>query len=653
MYERVERLARNNFKDAGMFLEKYVSRGRHIEVQIFGDGKGKVVAVGERDCSAQRRNQKVVEETPAPNLPEKTRQELWATAARLGESVGYANAGTVEFLYDTDTGEFYFLEVNTRLQVEHGVTEEVTGIDLVEWMVREAAGELPPISQADIKPKGASIQVRLYAEDPARDFRPSSGLLTNVTWPKDTRIETWVESGTEVSPFYDPMIAKIITTGTSREDALRQAQGVAGSDQGRGHRDQPRLPLRADRLRGFCRRQGHDAHAGYVRLSSRKLRGRARRHADDRAGLARTSRLVGRGRAAVGADGLALVPSRQPSGRQSRLCRGSRDHARGPDTQVQHRCSPVPHRRRDGGEGGRHAGSVLEAVRGQSRADAGHRDRERRRRARLSRRARRHRRAGLSRFQGDVPARQVRRPRRPVASGRRRVAYRRAAGARCACCRQARRARSCRTSRTRGRSACSMARTARRTSSPRASSRSSSRPTGRCTTIPTAPACGSSGPSPSGRARTAAKRGCIPPTSTTTPMPSAPWTSPATCRSSSDPTGRRSAASCARRPSSRPSCGRWASFVPATKCVSCASARTPPIRPNGCSKPTSRRSSRSRRTPYPQHLAPAPITASSARSPRSPASRSSSTAGRATSIFWSSMGRSSSTSSCASACTAS
>ena len=220
MYERVERLARNNFKDAGMFLEKYVSRGRHIEVQIFGDGKGKVVAVGERDCSAQRRNQKVVEETPAPNLPEKTRKELWATAARLGESVGYANAGTVEFLYDTDTGEFYFLEVNTRLQVEHGVTEEVTGIDLVEWMVREAAGELPPISQEDIKPKGASIQVRLYAEDPARDFRPSSGLLTNVTWPADTRVETWVESGTDVSPFYDPMIAKIITTGTSREDAL-------------------------------------------------------------------------------------------------------------------------------------------------------------------------------------------------------------------------------------------------------------------------------------------------------------------------------------------------------------------------------------------------------------------------------------------------
>ena len=140
MFERVERLARNNFKDAGIFIEKYVERGRHIEVQIFGDGKGNVIALGERDCSAQRRHQKVVEETPAPNLPEKTREALWETACRLGRSVNYESAGTVEYLYDATTDEFYFLEVNTRLQVEHGVTEEVNGIDLVEWMVRQAAG---------------------------------------------------------------------------------------------------------------------------------------------------------------------------------------------------------------------------------------------------------------------------------------------------------------------------------------------------------------------------------------------------------------------------------------------------------------------------------------------------------------------------------
>ncbi len=217
-FERVQRLAANNFKDAGVFVEKYVARGRHIEVQIFGDGKGRVVALGERDCSAQRRNQKVIEETPAPGLPAETRLRLLATAVKLGEVVNYANAGTVEYLYDTDTGAFYFLEVNTRLQVEHGVTEEVTGIDLVEWMIRQAAGE--PLPETIPEPLGASIQVRVYAEDPARDFLPSSGLLTLVAWPQGSRVETWVESGSDVSSYYDPMLAKIIVKGRDRSDAL-------------------------------------------------------------------------------------------------------------------------------------------------------------------------------------------------------------------------------------------------------------------------------------------------------------------------------------------------------------------------------------------------------------------------------------------------
>jgi urea carboxylase len=226
MYERVARLARNNFKDAGIFIEKYIARGRHIEVQIFGDGRGNVVSLGERDCSAQRRNQKIVEETPAPNLPDATRAALWETACRLGGTVSYENAGTVEYLYDAATSAFYFLEVNTRLQVEHGVTEEVNGVDLVEWMVRQAAGEMPPLDQESITPRGASIQVRLYAEDPGRDFRPSSGLLTHVAWPKDIRVETWVESGSEVSPFYDPMLAKIIATGATRDEALAKLQAA-------------------------------------------------------------------------------------------------------------------------------------------------------------------------------------------------------------------------------------------------------------------------------------------------------------------------------------------------------------------------------------------------------------------------------------------
>ncbi|MGE4220533.1 MAG: urea carboxylase, partial [Alphaproteobacteria bacterium] len=231
LFERVQRLAQGNFRDGGVFLEKYVERGRHIEVQIFGDGRGRVVALGERDCSAQRRNQKVVEETPAPGIPDSLRSELFETSVRLGESVGYANAGTVEFLYDADTGAFYFLEVNTRLQVEHGVTEAVTGIDLVEWMLRQAAGEGLPPDAAIPRPSGAAVQVRLYAEDPARDFRPSIGRLTHLRWPEAARVETWVEAGSEVTPYYDPMLAKIILHGTDRADALaRMGDALAAAE---------------------------------------------------------------------------------------------------------------------------------------------------------------------------------------------------------------------------------------------------------------------------------------------------------------------------------------------------------------------------------------------------------------------------------------
>src|SRR5471032_1259002 len=156
-FAAVGRLAQNNFKEGGLFLEKFVEQARHLEVQIFGDGRGHVVAVGERDCSVQRRNQKVVEETPAPGLTPAQRTQLLECAARLGAAAGYQNAGTVEFVYDNATGGFYFLEVNTRLQVEHGVTEEVTGIDLVEWMILQAAGELPALGSLKVEPKGASI----------------------------------------------------------------------------------------------------------------------------------------------------------------------------------------------------------------------------------------------------------------------------------------------------------------------------------------------------------------------------------------------------------------------------------------------------------------------------------------------------------------
>jgi urea carboxylase len=224
-FQSVQRLARANFKDAGIYLEKYVEQARHIEVQIFGDGRGHVVALGERDCSVQRRNQKVIEETPAPGLGEATRTHLLDTAVRLAQAVGYQNAGTVEFVLDASTGQFYFLEVNTRLQVEHGVTEEVTGIDLVEWMVRQSAGELD-LAQFSARARGASIQVRLYAENPAKDFQPCSGALTAAAFPAAARVETWVEPGIEVAPFYDPMIAKIIVRADDRAAAVQKLEAA-------------------------------------------------------------------------------------------------------------------------------------------------------------------------------------------------------------------------------------------------------------------------------------------------------------------------------------------------------------------------------------------------------------------------------------------
>jgi urea carboxylase len=222
-YASVHRLATANFKDAGMYLEKYVQSARHIEVQIFGDGQGKVLALGERDCSVQRRNQKVIEETPAPHLSDEQRQSLQETAVRLMQSIGYRSAGTVEFVMDAETQDFYFLEVNTRLQVEHGVTEEVTGVDLVAWMVLLASGDLT-LPDVAPKPNGASIQVRIYAEDPARNFQPSSGLLTEVIFPDSARVEAAVMRGSQVPPFYDPMVAKIIVHAEDRATAIAKLQ---------------------------------------------------------------------------------------------------------------------------------------------------------------------------------------------------------------------------------------------------------------------------------------------------------------------------------------------------------------------------------------------------------------------------------------------
>jgi urea carboxylase len=224
-FDTVKRLGLNNFSDAGVFLEKYIERARHLEVQIFGDGRGDAIALGVRDCSVQRRNQKVLEETPAPCLPHGMEQALCEAAVKLAKAVNYRSAGTVEFVYDSAARQFYFLEVNTRLQVEHGVTEQVWGVDLVRWMIELAAGTLAPLHQlcAGLQPRGHAIQARLYAEDPGRDFKPSPGLLTDVAFPRADgralRIDTWIEAGCEVPPYFDPMLAKVIAWSPTREGA--------------------------------------------------------------------------------------------------------------------------------------------------------------------------------------------------------------------------------------------------------------------------------------------------------------------------------------------------------------------------------------------------------------------------------------------------
>jgi urea carboxylase len=226
-FTNVKYLGAQNFSNDGVFLEKFVEKARHIEVQILGNGAGQVVTLGERDCSSQRRNQKVIEECPAPNLTDEVRLKMFATAKQLMKSINYLNAGTVEYIYDDLTQQFYFLEVNTRLQVEHGITEACFNIDLVEWMLKIAYEEATDLSSiAHLQPSGHAIQARIYAENPVKSFQPSAGLLTEVNWPQleknaneTLRIDHWIEAGLEISPYFDPMLAKMIVHGESRAHA--------------------------------------------------------------------------------------------------------------------------------------------------------------------------------------------------------------------------------------------------------------------------------------------------------------------------------------------------------------------------------------------------------------------------------------------------
>jgi propionyl-CoA carboxylase alpha chain len=221
-YISAQNEARSSFADDRVFIEKFVEEPRHIEIQVLGDKHGNVIYLGERECSIQRRHQKVVEEAPSPFLDEATRKAMGEQAVALSKAVDYCSAGTVEFIVDKHKN-FYFLEMNTRLQVEHPVTEQVTGIDLVEQMLRVAAGEKLAITQDEVTLDGWSIETRVYAEDPLRGFLPSIGRLTRYITPEEdahVRVDTGVYEGAEISMFYDPMIAKLISTGKTRDEAI-------------------------------------------------------------------------------------------------------------------------------------------------------------------------------------------------------------------------------------------------------------------------------------------------------------------------------------------------------------------------------------------------------------------------------------------------
>ena len=228
--ESCKREAASSFGNDVVLLEKWIESPRHIEVQVFGDSHGNVVHLFERDCSLQRRHQKVIEEAPAPGMDEETREAVCGAAVRAAQAVNYAGAGTVEFIADASEGlradRIWFMEMNTRLQVEHPVTEEITGEDLVEWQLRVASGEPLPMRQDELSITGHAIEARLYAEDPARGFLPSVGSLEHFDLGDEGRIETGVEEGDEVSPFYDPMIAKLISWAEDRESAIGELASI-------------------------------------------------------------------------------------------------------------------------------------------------------------------------------------------------------------------------------------------------------------------------------------------------------------------------------------------------------------------------------------------------------------------------------------------
>ena len=263
--QSAKREAKSSFGDDRVLIEKYVSRPRHIEVQVFADSHGEAVYLFERDCSLQRRHQKVIEEAPAPGMPEKMRAAMGEAAVKAAKAVGYVGAGTVEFIADTSEGlkadRFWFMEMNTRLQVEHPVTEAITGTDLVEWQLRVASGEKLPKAQKDLHVDGHAMEVRLYSEDPDNGFLPSIGTLERLRLPENVRVDSGVREGDAVTPFYDPMIAKVIAHDATRAGAAAKLADALSRAEIAGVRTNNAFLIRALRNKAFV---DGDVDTGFI-----------------------------------------------------------------------------------------------------------------------------------------------------------------------------------------------------------------------------------------------------------------------------------------------------------------------------------------------------------------------------------------------------
>ena len=257
--ESAQREATGSFGDARVLIEKYVAAPRHIEMQVFADSHGNAIHLNERDCSLQRRHQKVIEEAPAPGMSAELRAAMGEAAVKAAQAVGYAGAGTVEFIADGSKGlhpgGYWFMEMNTRLQVEHPVTEAITGLDLVEWQFRVACGEKLPLAQQEVPLRGHAVEARIYAEDPARGFLPSTGTLVALRFPQGVRVDTGVEQGSAISPYYDPMIAKMVAHARTRDAALETLANAIESTVAAGPRTN--LALLAALCRAPKFRAGH------------------------------------------------------------------------------------------------------------------------------------------------------------------------------------------------------------------------------------------------------------------------------------------------------------------------------------------------------------------------------------------------------------